>query len=745
MIHLPHPFARASRRRAAIVGLVAALVILCIECVGFNLPFWRTLGASTDSVSARNTMGSGLERTDTGALRVTDPTKAWLETKADGTSDFARVDTLEPKQESLNVIHLRVTFRDGMNGVDGTNGTDGADGTNGATTFQSTQTLSPSSTRSLFIRAHGSGVMRVWVEEAKGSIVPIEAVRANVRVPFSFDPARVALMAAVLLLAVAWRPGSRLWRIPLDTSSRRQRLAFFAMVAPFAAATIANVAWQIRYATPLSFHEPGGYTYDIDPYGHLADALLNGRVWLDLPVPDALAAASDPYDVTTRGRLLAEGVSPLYWDYAYYDGHWYSYFGVVPAILLFAPYRALTGCMMSSATAVHLLMFVALVFVWLLVIRLIRRLAPGTSLAATSLMLAFVPVAADFPYLAYRTNFYSVPFAASLMVTAAGLWLWLGAQTSKRPLNPADRWRVEGAPELSLPRLGLGAACIAVNFGCRPTFCLAALLGIPLFWPQIRAMVGSLRAGRVKVTQALRAPAVVVAAALVPLVPLAAYNRARFGSFLEFGNDYQFTVTDMTTFRQPSGDILPMVGYYLLLPLRLVREFPFIAVSPTPLAEWAYAEPVVGGLFVLCPLLVAAFALPAVRRRFAASGLMAFLWSALALAFVIVVFDASSAGIGWRYMGDFGWLFAIASLPALLHVTNTGNESNTGTVTDVDAGGRAAGRLPARVRLTRLVVPVVLYATLLLNLLCLFTIGRSDEMLSLNPGLFHDVASWFAM
>ena len=307
MIHLPHPFARASRRRAAIVGLVAALVILCIECVGFNLPFWRTLGASTDSVSARNTMGSGLERTDTGALRVTDPTKAWLETKADGTSDFARVDTLEPKQESLNVIHLRVTFRDGMNGVDGTNG---------ATTFQSTQTLSPSSTRSLFIRAHGSGVMRVWVEEAKGSIVPIEAVRANVRVPFSFDPARVALMAAVLLLAVAWRPGSRLWRIPLDTSSRRQRLAFFAMVAPFAAATIANVAWQIRYATPLSFHEPGGYTYDIDPYGHLADALLNGRVWLDLPVPDALAAASDPYDVTTRGRLLAEGVSPLYWDYA---------------------------------------------------------------------------------------------------------------------------------------------------------------------------------------------------------------------------------------------------------------------------------------------------------------------------------------------------------------------------------------------------------------------------------------------
>lgn len=730
MPHLPHPFAKGSRRRAAVAALVAVLVVLAVECVGFNLPFWRTLGASTDSASSTNAMGAGLERTDTGLLRVTDPTDAWIEVKADGTSDYARVDALEPKQDALRVIHLRVTFPAGANG------TNSANGTNGTTATNATQSVSPWSPRSLFLKAHGTGVMRVWVEEAKGSVIPIEAVRANVRVPFSFSPARVALMLGVLLLAALWRPRSRLWRVALDPSNRRQRFAFAGLVTPFAVATAANVIWQMRYATPLTFHQPDGYTYDIDQYGHLADALLNGRVSLDLLVPDALAAAPDPYDVTTRSRLLAEGVSPIYWDYAFHDGHWYSYFGVVPAVVLFAPYRALTGRMLSSAAAVYLFMFIALVFIWLLTIRLIVRLAPRTSLAATSMMLLFVPLAANMPYLVYRTNFYSVPFAASLAFTAAGLWLWMGASTGKRPLNPADRWRMDGAPELSLPRLGLGAFLIAANFGCRPTFCLAALLGIPLFWPQIRAVVANLKARRVRVGHALRAPIVVLAAAAVPLAPLVWYNHARFGSFLEFGNDYQLTVTDMTAFRQPLAGVPAMVGYYLALPLRIVHEFPFVALSPTPLAEWAFTEPMVGGLFVLCPPLLAALALPFLRRRFAASHLMPMMATALALALLITVFDASSAGLGWRYMGDFGWLFALAALPGLLRAVNG----------DGDGGdGDGCAPAPAGTRIVRIVVLVMFAVMVLVNVLCLFTIGRQDQMIVTRPDLFHDVMTWFTL
>ena len=70
-----------------------------------------------------------------------------------------------------------------------------------------------------------------------------------------------------------------------------------------------------------------------EQYGRVADALIHGRVWVDLPVDPALQAVDNPYDAATRSRLLADGVQ-LFWDYAYYDGHWYSYFGVLPAVLL---------------------------------------------------------------------------------------------------------------------------------------------------------------------------------------------------------------------------------------------------------------------------------------------------------------------------------------------------------------------------------------------------------------------------
>ena len=63
----------------------------------FNLPFWRTLGASTDTNAVHNTLGSGLTRRNDGMLTVTDPTKAYLELTADGTSDYLRIDTESSK------------------------------------------------------------------------------------------------------------------------------------------------------------------------------------------------------------------------------------------------------------------------------------------------------------------------------------------------------------------------------------------------------------------------------------------------------------------------------------------------------------------------------------------------------------------------------------------------------------------------------------------------------------------------
>ena len=713
---MPHLSSLFSSRRAIFAVLAALLAILLVECVAFNLPYWRTRGASTDSAAYENTLGAGLERTDDGMLRITDPTAAWLEVKADGSSDYARIDLASPASASNDALHT-VHIRASVNGASAV-----------ATSF------SPQSQRSLFFRAHGAGTLRVSIEEAKGSIVPIRAVRANVRVPFSVSPLRVAAMLAMLVAVACWRPGSKLWRIRLNPSSRAQRLAFAALVAPVALVMVIFCIRQLASSSTLVFHEPGGYTYDFDQYGHIANALLHGRTWLDLDVPQELAHAANPYDPATRNRLLAEGVSPIYWDYAYKDGHWYSYFGVVPAVLLYMPYQLLTGRMLPTSAAVVLLMLFALIFLTLLVIRLIGRIAPGTCLAATSIAVCVTMLGSNVGYLLFRRNFYSVPFAASLALTSLGLWLWLGAQTPRR--SAAGIWHVSGAPDLSLPRLGLGSLCIAANFGCRPTFCLAALLGIALFWPQIRAAATGVFSGRMPWRKAVQAPAVVLVAALVPVVPLMAYNAARFGSPFDFGNAYQITVTDMTRFHAPLVDALPVIGYYLFLPLHCIARFPWVALSPTPMPEWVFAEPMVGGLITLCPLLLLAFALPFLKRGSRGDGCGPMLLTALALAMAIVVFDAMNAGLGWRYMADFGWLLSLAALPGLLRVLSEPSRGD-GLV------GDDAISLPCR--LLRAVIALVLLWSVLIAVLSLFTVGRQDNLIGNHPALFHDILSWFVL
>ena len=80
---------------AAIV--VAFAVMVAVECVLCNMPFWRSLAASGDSAAAYNVLGPGLERTDEGLLKVTDPTQAYMQVDADGSSEYVRMDPVSSK------------------------------------------------------------------------------------------------------------------------------------------------------------------------------------------------------------------------------------------------------------------------------------------------------------------------------------------------------------------------------------------------------------------------------------------------------------------------------------------------------------------------------------------------------------------------------------------------------------------------------------------------------------------------
>ncbi|WEV45984.1 glycosyltransferase [Bifidobacterium sp. ESL0690] len=792
------PASSWTRHKTAIFALLAAAIILLLECFVFNAQFWSTLGASRDSVSALNTLGPGLSRQKDGTLVVTDPTSAYLTTQSDGSSPYIRIDPTESTFRFTSPSQV-LGFSDTSETIENTTK---ARQKSPSTAFHirvdaaghasPVRSVSTAISNSRYLRIPGSNTapqptdIKVWVDEPAGTHVDIAAIHANVRVPFHASWGRVVAMAVIIALLALWMPSSKLWRMRLDTASIRQRLVFTGFMLVVAALAALSMVQSIWTANTSAFHEPGNYTYDFNQYGHMADSLLHGRASMDLPVPKGLETAANPYDPQTRETLLGHGVTPIYWDYSFFHGHWYSYFGVLPALLIFAPYRLLTslfvsgGLMLPAGAAVAFLLFIFVLFGSLLVIRMLKLLNPKTSLATVSMAITLFLLGSQVGYLAFRMNFYSVPFAASLALSAMGLWFWLGAiGYQKDRLARRHLITIGDTSPLSWPHLAVGSLCLAANFGCRPTFILVTLLAFPIFWPQIRAIFAKSQKSRKpsKRKAVIRVLTAVLLPAPIVILPLCVYNAVRFGFPIDFGERYQITVADMTHYHNSPANLLPTLGYYLFLPLRFTRDFPFLAINPTPVASWSYAEPLAGGLFVLCPalLLVLLLLIPSVRKRIRRSDLLRLVLTTLPLALLLLLVDIVKGGIGWRYMVDFGWLVAIAAIVVFGAILGDARpcrkmrKTSLNPHSDADTEGQQTslsqpnlrnqlGRLRLHHQTAsatprpsidwgcvalRLAMLLLLLLSITVAFLVIFVPGREDALTRTNPAMFQAVASWF--
>src|ERR1041385_94988 len=74
----------------------------------------------------------------------------------------------------------------------------------------------------------------------------------------------------------------------------------------------------------------------VGPYNVLADSFLSGQTSLVVPPDPRLLRLPDPYDPRQNGYFRIR-------DFSLYNGNYYLAFGPTPALLVFAPFRFLTG------------------------------------------------------------------------------------------------------------------------------------------------------------------------------------------------------------------------------------------------------------------------------------------------------------------------------------------------------------------------------------------------------------------
>ena len=607
---------------------------------------------------------------------------------ADGQTSFVQAQLEEDVEESLSQIHVRLDLR--LAGDKGwTQGTRGL--------------ICPGLTRSHYLRIRGNShegriqAMRLWIQEPIGSRLELTGMTPAKVVPFDFNPARILVLVFLAALILGYLPGSVLWRTRLDTGSVSQRLVLALILAPLAAWSCWNIQHDLSTFTPMAYHQPNAYVYDFNQYDHVAQALLHGRPWLDLGQAPGLAKAANPFDIATRNALLAQDQQPIYWDYVYRDGHWYSYFGALPVLLLFLPYRVITslvhpsGYALPTSSAAALLVAMATIMTALATIRLLNRWFPRVNLAVVGMALMTMLGGSGMAYLWCRRNFYTIPFDASLLAVMTGLWLWMGARRVHRQSagtgghsgrRSTRMWTVEDGDrpwQLSRPRLFLGSLSVAATLGCRPTFLAAGLLALPLFAEEIRAVINALfRRGHHTAGLSRRRALSLLVCGLLPVLLIAApllwYNRWRFGSLLDFGNRYQMTVLDLTNYHPGTAGMLQIFGYYLLQPLTTLPVFPYLQFSPAPMRVWHFTEPGLGGLLVTTPVLIPALALltlPRVREELQRRGWIPGLILAPALATLVMAADSYIGGFSVRYSIDFAWLICLAAVVVMAAASST--------------------------------------------------------------------------
>jgi putative flippase GtrA len=385
-----------------------------------------------------------------------------------------------------------------------------------------------------------------------------------------------------------------------------------------------------------------------DYYNLLVSGFRKGSLAMDVAVPEALKRAENPWDPGKRPPGIA-----LH-DASYFNGHYYLYFGVVPAILLFWPFHALTGFDLPFALATVFYVtgaFLLSVWLWLRVIR--ERFLRASLLTKISGPIVFGLCAGQLA-LARRSSIWEMPIAAGhffMVCFVASSYL---ALRSKRP------WVA-----LSLAGLSVGLA-----IGSRPTLAAAG----PALAFLVIACGLAVADGRSRLwtlTKSLLSAGIPFAAIVAGLL---AYNWRRFGKPLEFGLNYQLTSVYEAKAHHFLVRFAPFnLGAYFLEPPQWGRYFPFIhPQSWVAQPEGYYGMEFVYGALVVCPAIFGAALSICVllRRRGTPESAMVFLLllAAVATTLVLACFNTAAARYTvdflpwWLWIAMFGWAWLESEL-----------------------------------------------------------------------------------
>ncbi len=458
----------------------------------------------------------------------------------------------------------------------------------------------------------------------------------------------------------------RWWQLCFDPSQASHRLAAAALV--FLCVLMAGILSSTFSAARGSVAYPlkGNIGY-YNQYIQQFDAMQKGQNYIDYAPSEALKALDNPYDPLQR-----EGVPYLY-DRAFYQGRYYSYFGIAPILTVYYPYYFLTGALpaedtVTSVFAVMTALFFSLAAVKWAAMREKRLPFPLLFLGTIGGLFA----SQVFLIMRGTGKVYYIATIAGMAFLSLFLWLFLCGLSGTVRL-----WHDEAKEKpWSRPLIYAGAGlAYGLCFLSRFNMALLAAFGIlPLLWFGILtdrtgepALAGEKRLSFRPVGKVLPELIALGIPVVLAIGFQLLFNQARFDSFFEFGTTYQLTVSDVSKNRLRLSDLPYAVFFYFLSPVSLTSGYPFVSLQYVTFGNYGHYVYVDTGLGLLAiPMMWSLFGSVGVflskkSRREDKILLGSLLVGLLAVAF----FDFCLGGVIFRYTCDLTLLAAFAAMALL--------------------------------------------------------------------------------
>jgi hypothetical protein len=447
---------------------------------------------------------------------------------------------------------------------------------------------------------------------------------------------------AVIFSAAVFICAFRLWKVYFDERKKSHVIALALCIILTVGSTFLLYKTDEFELIDYPFYDTTGVE---DIFALKFDAMKKGLPYLDLPPEESLNSLNNIYDFTER----TEKNVYYRWDYSYHDGHYYCYFGATPVLLFYYPFWFITGCVPSYNLALGLAGTLAAIGIIFGYLSLAERYAKRKKLLPYLLSIPVVCFSSQMFYeLVYPMKYY-LPALCALAGLGFAVCFGFTALTAKKDKNAVVLFALSG---LSL----------ALCAGSRPVTAMGAAVLLPAFMRVLtekKYTVGN---------KAVKASAFALPV-IAGIIMMLAYNNFRFGSPFDFGENYQLTISNISSLKVDIKLLPASVFYYFFQPYSMSQTFPFFKMIAYPIDNYEVFRNIElnAGImnipFFLAGLLLMWGTLTFARKghpgRAARIEFSAYALITLFITFVIAWFDFCRGGTAVRYTADFAFILAM--------------------------------------------------------------------------------------